>query len=502
MKKIQLLLLCFIAGISVAMAGDHPSAHFGEFGLYYFPNAEGYKQYVGQVVEYLPEKKPSYKDEQFSKIFQGKFNTPYVIKKVSGNDKRIKFELVERDNPSIKIKFEFLNYSEIYSYGKNTFANTEHYRVPLFFPERFSEVAAQYKGTPLKAQGDVYLTIENLELKYLYDGYPMVYYVISNPLTGSISSIPMKYADEYTKFIGKSYSNLENSITLTIVDVKGSTFYILNSATGEITEVSSSNYSSKESTPDQYAKLFFDASKNIGKIYSDPECNFTLTVTDAKVERFSNKITYSIRNSSNDKINKTSTDLDEYATTIFSNAKKGKYIASLKKVIKPINPSIRYGKTTEVQDSGMTKYSYIDNVIDIIIFATSQQFSFILKNVSPNSIKIIWDEAAFVDTKGTTSKVMHAGTRYSERNSSQPATTIIQNAKIEDIATPIDRVRYSDYFSKWVTDPMFPSNTKLKGQQIQLMLPIQIKNIVNEYVFIFELEYVSTYPELLTNPNL
>lgn len=96
MKQVLSFIICLIAGLSTALAGDHPEAHFGEFGLGYFPNAEGYKQYVGQVVQYLPKEKPSYKDEQFSDLFYGKFNTPYIIKKVSGNDKRIKFEMVEK----------------------------------------------------------------------------------------------------------------------------------------------------------------------------------------------------------------------------------------------------------------------------------------------------------------------------------------------------------------------------------------------------------------------
>lgn len=96
---------------------------------------------------------------------------------------------------------------------------------------------------------------------------------------------------------------------------------------------------------------------------------------------------------------------------------------------------------------------------------------------------------------------MHAGTRYSDRNSSQPATTIISNAKIEDVATPTDRVRYSDVLSEWVSDSMFPSSPHLKGKQLRLMLPIQIKNVINEYIFVFDLLYVPNHPELLTNPN-
>ena len=34
------------------------------------------------------------------------------------------------------------------------------------------------------------------------------------------------------------------------------------------------------------------------------------------------------------------------------------------------------------------------------------------------------------------------------------------------------------------------------------MLPIQVKDIINEYIFEFEVKQVYKYPELLVNPEL
>lgn len=39
---------------------------------------------------------------------------------------------------------------------------------------------------------------------------------------------------------------------------------------------------------------------------------------------------------------------------------------------------------------------------------------------------------------------MHVGTKFSEREGDQPATTIIKGAKIEDLATPTSNVYYDD----------------------------------------------------------
>ena len=159
------------------------------------------------------------------------------------------------------------------------------------------------------------------------------------------------------------------------------------------------------------------------------------------------------------------------------------------------------GKTTTVEDKGITKFSYEDNFISIIIFGSSKQFSFTLKNVSQNSLKLLWDDAVFVDYTGSTSKVMHSGIKYSQREASQPASTIIKGASLDDIACPTSNVRYSDVLKEWVTESMYPSGVSKETKQVQLMLPIQIKDVVNEYIFVFDINYKYRYPERLNLPE-
>lgn len=204
---------------------------------------------------------------------------------------------------------------------------------------------------------------------------------------------------------------------------------------------------------------------------------------------------------------------------IFSADLRGKYFSYLSMVEKPLNPEIRYGKTsTIVSENNESKFLYRDNVIEIIIFPTSSKFYFELKNISENSIKIIWDEAAFVGLDGCSEKVMHKGIKFSEKNGSQPPTTIIKNAKLDDVIIPTHLVYYKTVdlsdeskllFQKygygdlvedgWDTHSMYPEQPGLKFGQIRLMLPIQIKNVVNEYIFVFDVEYKYNYPERIND---
>lgn len=181
----------------------------------------------------------------------------------------------------------------------------------------------------------------------------------------------------------------------------------------------------------------------------------------------------------------------------FAEDLSGNYVTLLASVEKPSNSEIRYGTTTVVEDDKVTKFSYVDNAIDIIIFGSSTQFSFVLKNVSDNTIKVVWDEAVFVDYDGATSKIMHLGTKYSQKNGEQPASTVIKGAKIEDVAVPTVNVRYSEVLKEWITDSMYPSDPGEEPGQLRLMLPIQLKDVINEYIFVFDVKYVFKYPERL-----
>lgn len=391
MKQVLSFIICLIAGLSTALAGDHPEAHFGEFGLEHLPTIEAYQiKYQGAIVEYVPcsMTTPSYDDERFTKKCKGEFMHPYIISKVSGNNETIKLELTDATNPKKKIKFQFKNQYEYYSYGNYTWCNTNTYQVPLFLVNEFDKV--------------------------------------------------------------------------------------------------------KE--------------KTIGKVFTNPKVNFSVKVTDMKLTPTGGWKEYPIVSVTllNEATNKESTvpytDMSKEVQKIFTEANSGRYIAKLTSVEKPSNPEIRYGeKSLSSQDNGVSKFLYEDNVISILIFATPSQFSFELKNVSDNTLKIIWDEAVIVDVEGSSNKVMHKGIKYSARNESQPASTIIKGSSLDDLAAPTDKVYYSEYLKEWMNGSMFPSEPELTNKKLTLMLPIQIKDVINEYIFVFDLEYVKNHPEWLVN---
>lgn len=239
------------------------------------------------------------------------------------------------------------------------------------------------------------------------------------------------------------------------------------------------------------AKLNDERLKSVGSILQDTVTPCNYEVIDFKLLTKDSSIrpepAYVLKNTSSGEIKE----------VLYSEKYKGKYHASLTKVDKPADETSRYGESAIIGEDGITKYSYSDNFIDILIFTTGTQFVFKLNNISDNSIKVIWDEAVFVDFEGGSDKIMHTGIKYSQKSESQTPSTIIKGASLSDIAVPVGNVRYSSILKEWVTDSMFPAESASDPGQIKLMIPIQVRDIVNEYIFVFDVKWHYDHPEFL-----
>ena len=493
MKKISLVVfIALISAFSLSAYGVHPKAHFGKYSIQkYNTLAEYQNAYVGKVVMYIPTKGMSYEDKKFVEK-GGCPNVRYVISKISGNDTRMTI-LLKEENTKNKFWFVVYNGDPSYSYADCIFCITKDYSVPLILIDELEADSKAIKGTEIRSEkGELVGVIDGICLKDYTEeyaskkAYPELSYIVSGGPLSDAYYYKLSDKEQY-KMLGKVYSFPNCPVYYTIVAYeKGSgyasdyVFKTLSSETGKI----------QDRTLSELVLL-----QSIGKKFRNSLVKGDYTVVDVDGS-LSSSPRYIVRYSEtgmDKKVDVKSAEVDCFKEDI-----SGRYIATLSKVERPVNPATRYGKTSVVEDSGVTKFSYVDKYIDIIIFAESSQFSFLLKNVSDNTIKLIWNEAVFVDAEGSTSKVMHVGTKYSEKDGDQPASTIIKGAKIDDIAAPTKNVRYSSTLKEWVVDPMFPSAYSKPIDPVRLMLPIQVKDVINEYVFIFDVKYKWNHPERLT----
>ena len=176
----------------------------------------------------------------------------------------------------------------------------------------------------------------------------------------------------------------------------------------------------------------------------------------------------------------------------------GHYNLVLSKVEKPKNPQVRYGKMQTVSGDNVTKYSYVDNFISIIWVAGTSEFSFSLQNKSGNSLKIEWDEGSYIDLSNSASRIFHSGVKYTDRDKSMPATVVPNGTSVDDVVLPTNLTSFSG--SNWHSSSLIPNNRTYDpnkvGKTVKVLLPISVRGVVNEYTYIFKVEWIWEHPEL------
>lgn len=164
------------------------------------------------------------------------------------------------------------------------------------------------------------------------------------------------------------------------------------------------------------------------------------------------------------------------------------YHVALESVEKPGPP----GNIIKVTDT--TAYTYEDDMITCTWLVQAKQISFALANKTESSMKILWDQAAFVDVNGTSHRVMHSGVKYIDRNVSQPPSIILRKTTLNDIVVPTDNIYYD---GGWREIPIFPASgvtveevqksaNIYVGRPVQILLPLECAGATHEYIFVFK----------------
>lgn len=180
------------------------------------------------------------------------------------------------------------------------------------------------------------------------------------------------------------------------------------------------------------------------------------------------------------------------------------YRVGLSNVEAPADAKKQYGETkiVKLDVDGKTNYKYEDDYIYISWFVGSSQFAFELKNKSAHSIKIPWDDVAYINIFGEVGRVMRSGVKYIDRNNTQPASVVPNNATLSDIIMPTDNVYYaSGRYGGWREGKLFnfpidkknveQSKQAYIGKTVRVLFPVIIEDVKNEYVFEFKVDDIN-----------
>jgi hypothetical protein len=146
--------------------------------------------------------------------------------------------------------------------------------------------------------------------------------------------------------------------------------------------------------------------------------------------------------------------------------------------------------------------TYEDSILKIHWDYATTQIGFELQNKSEQSLKIIWDDAAFVSMANETGKIFHKGIKYIDRENSQPPTSIYKGTTLSDLVAPTSYVSYTTgQYGGWNSSPLIPItrslfSTKMEydenliDRNMRVILPIKKDDKTIEYTFIFRTEFL------------
>lgn len=113
--------------------------------------------------------------------------------------------------------------------------------------------------------------------------------------------------------------------------------------------------------------------------------------------------------------------------------------------------------------------------------------SYDIQNKTNSSIKLIWDEAAYVDLFGNSTSLLSGQTRLIDSNRSQKSSIIVRNSSINGYMYPQNKIIES---SKIWFEPLLPSKDRsIIDKSIAIMLPIVIGDIRYEYNLVYTINF-------------
>lgn len=133
-----------------------------------------------------------------------------------------------------------------------------------------------------------------------------------------------------------------------------------------------------------------------------------------------------------------------------------------------------------------SKYRFGDSLVEAVFSVGFDRVEFEIANKSESSIRVAWDEAAFIGVDGTTSPVIHKGIRFMEMHSPKAPSVIPKGQLLRDFAVPTNNVSFvkSSYGAgSWNVRKLLPDT--VPGSKFALMLPLDADGETHEYTFWF-----------------
>lgn len=168
-------------------------------------------------------------------------------------------------------------------------------------------------------------------------------------------------------------------------------------------------------------------------------------------------------------------------------------------IVQQQSPSYHYTVTleevkvdgVEAPQEQLANLAYTDSLMSVSFEFRDQQVGLTVKNNSNLPLGLNWDRCAYVDAAGTTSRVIHEGVKYIDKQLPQTTSIILSNAFLSDIMVPANYIeRSNNIYVGWVVYRLLPTayrhNTDMgasRKNRILIAFEQGGKHLYYEFVF-------------------
>ena len=172
----------------------------------------------------------------------------------------------------------------------------------------------------------------------------------------------------------------------------------------------------------------------------------------------------------------------------------GSYKICVSSVKKPNSNKFSKGELVKTDDGIV----YTDNHISLIIIPQDDRFLFSINNKSQSNIEIDWDRIIYINENNHSSRVIHSGIKYADKNSPQVPSLVAPKTSITDAIIPADNIYLSSVSYEWRILSLLKNgktNGSYDGRNVKINLPIKINGVSYEYVIVYDLIWKWKNPE-------
>ena len=135
--------------------------------------------------------------------------------------------------------------------------------------------------------------------------------------------------------------------------------------------------------------------------------------------------------------------------------------------------------------------TYRDRLLAASFSVQERQFEVALQNLSPKTLKILWEQASYTDHVNKPHRLMHGGVKMQDRNNPIPVQMIQPGETLKQMISPVTLVSYSQEKRTYENRPLFPVDSDLaqalKGRIFYLFLPVEMDRQIIPYNFRFQI---------------